>query len=85
MADSLTIKLPNGLADQAAVDPTNSATATTVGAKMGLIGPSLSRAPNTQGRYVREVAGASGTFRWIADEPITGSTPTTFVYVGLPT
>lgn len=85
MADSLTIVKANGQANETGIDPTNSGTATGVGAKMFLIGPPFKGAPNTRGKYAREIAGASGQFRWLYDETITGASPTTYSYVGLPT
>lgn len=80
MADSLTIKYPDGKADATTIDPTNSATATAVGDKQRLIGPPFYGAPRTQGNYTCSIAGTNGTFKWLKDEGITGASPTTFSY-----
>ena len=86
MADSLTVIYDYLRATETGIDPTNSATATGVGAKNGLIGPPRTLTePHMQGRFVRQTSGASGTYRWVADERITGDSPTSFLYVGLST
>ena len=84
MADSLTIKWANGQADTTGVNPTNSATATGVGAKQFLTGPPLYGGLHTQGRFDCAIAGTSGTFTWLRDEAIDNSlaSPTTFLYGG---
>lgn len=84
MADSLTIKFPDGKADATAVDPTNSATATGVCDKRRLIGPPVYGALRTQGVFTCSIAGVNGTFKWIDDADITGPSPTSYSYVLAP-
>jgi len=87
MADTLTIEYGGAIPASINIDPTNSATATGVGAKEGLIGPPKFKEPHTQGRFIRQTTGASGTYRWLADERLdnTVNSPTTFLYVGIST
>jgi hypothetical protein len=85
MAHSLTVKKTAGQADDTAIDPTNSGTATAVGGTEMLIGPPVYGGLKTQGRYIRSVAGTAGIFTFLRDEPITGASPTSYTYVGIAT
>jgi hypothetical protein len=68
-----TIKLPNGTADASV---TISGTETTYA-----FGPPSSGQGQYRGVFIRQVSGASGTWRWTYDEPTPGTdAPTTYSF-----
>lgn len=63
---AITVKHPNGKADSTSVTPTGTQS-------LHLIGAPASGNPFTQGIYIKQVDGASGTYRWLEDRKTPGT------------